>query len=142
LGHAKKAGCVCKHVCFILSRVLKYTDESFYDDLTFNFEQVRNLCECLHIEDNLINLTLLDRYIDLTENKPDFTKYREFKEDTECPICYTELGNNEQLLGCPVCLNPVHTKCMEKWLTIKQSCSYCRNEIWERYNDHNTPLKL
>jgi hypothetical protein len=137
LGHAKRAGCVCKHVCFVLSRVLKYNDQSFYDTLTFDCEKVKDLCTCLSIDSCLINLSLTDKYIDLKDNQPNFNKYREIKEDDDCPICYMELGSGSDLciLGCPACLGAIHKKCMEKWLSNKKSCCYCRNNIWEKYGN-------
>jgi len=140
LGHAKRAGCVCKHVCFVMARVLKYNDETFYDTLTFDYEQIRDICLCLEIDTSLINLSLKDQYIDAERNKPDFTKYRTLLEEAECPICYTEFDDKEKLLGCPACKNAVHVKCMEKWLTIKKTCAYCRNDVWKHYGSEKNQL--
>jgi len=140
-GHAKRAGVVCKHVCFILIKVLKYTNPNYFIDYKIDFNEIKNLYINLVLDQNLFNLSLTDKYFDQITNKPDFTKYREFNTDAECPICYSTFKSQSgSLLGCPTCLNVVHKKCMEKWLTIKESCSYCRSEIWKQYGDKNLQL--
>lgn len=135
VGHAARAGCVCKHVCFVFARVLKYPDPDleFYETLTFDYPKMQELCRCFTLDSSVVNMSLTDKYIDLKENKPKFDKYRAIQADDECPICYTELSEN--ILGCPACLGAVHIKCMEKWLTNKKTCCYCRNPVWERYNE-------
>lgn len=42
----------------------------------------------------------------------------------ECPICYLPIGkkNKKQTL----CNHYFHKKCLKNWLTIKNSCPYCR----------------
>jgi hypothetical protein len=140
LGHAKRAGCVCKHVCFVMSRVLKYKNVSFYDSHNFEVEIVKKLCSQLNVEtidSCLVNLSLSEKYVERKDNQIKFDKYREIKEGDECPICYTDLvvDSPELVIGCPTCLGAVHRKCMEKWLTNKKSCCYCRNRVWENYGE-------
>ena len=151
LGHAKKTNCVCKHVCFIINKVLKHNNNNqFYDNLTFNTTELETIkTKCLNLNYNLdltlFNLSLSDKYEDM-KKIPDFNKYRDLCTSDECPICYDvftfpikknnfSIRNIGDILGCPTCSNAVHKKCMEKWLTKKASCAYCRSDVWKRYGE-------
>jgi predicted nucleic acid-binding Zn finger protein len=128
-GHAKKAGCICKHVCFVFAKVLKYNLTDIYESNKFKYLTVKNICETLQVDTALINLSINDEYF----NQPDFTIFKELFETDECPICFSEFKNNEKKIGCPQCSNAIHLKCMEKWLSYKLSCPYCRSEVWKKY---------
>jgi len=156
LGHAKRTCCVCKHVCFVMSRVLKYRNASFYESLQFEVEPVKSLCSflALNLDTCLINLSLSEKYEDLKskENQLKFDKYRDIREGDECPICYMDLllvsdsvsdsDSESNIIGCPTCLGAMHRKCMEKWLTHKKTCCYCRNGIWAKYGSVVEILQL
>ena len=52
-------------------------------------------------------------------------------DDMECPICFEELKENMKF--CPECSNPVHEKCIEKWIATHKTCVYCRSDVWKSY---------
>jgi len=145
-GRAKKTKIVCKHVCFVLKKVLKYNHQNYFENYIMDFDQIKYLYNILEVDIALINLSLTDKYIDLKNNTPDFNKFRPFNDDDECTICYSTFNKKDNILGCPLCLKPIHKKCIEKWLdTIimgikKESCPNCRSDIWKCYGDKNIKL--
>ena len=123
--HCNKHDCVCKHICFMVIRVLKNLDLIYFSSKQFNcseaFQHLNNM------EELLINSQLTEKY-KLNINNFDVKKdYTADGNDDDCSICYDSLGNNK-LLGCPQCKNSFHKKCMEKWLQLHETCVYCRSE--------------
>ena len=114
---------MCKHICFVLFRVLKYTDHALFDrNCTLNSQEVDLL---------IVKCRGCQFFTD-----PTFTTQRPIEEDSECPICYCTMGANDKdnpVIGCPECKNNVHAKCMQKWLTKRNTCVYCRSTAWINY---------
>ena len=54
-------------------------------------------------------------------------------EDDLCPICYDDMTISQGPLSCPCCKNCIHKVCMEVWLENKDTCVYCRSDIWKTY---------
>lgn len=57
---------------------------------------------------------------------------RAIGEDDMCPVCFNELMDGS-CLSCPACKNYVHKDCMLVWLERKDTCVYCRSNVWARY---------
>jgi hypothetical protein len=149
-SNCAKSQCVCKHVCFVLVRVLKHTGAAFYETRALEPEQVVALSEkCARLNEVVDAAVTNDELANKFKNWQPFDfkcKKPVFDEDDECPICYlafkpcddavtTSNQNKDVILGCPTCKNSVHEGCMIRWLqqTAKPSCVYCRSTAWERY---------
>jgi hypothetical protein len=126
--HCRKNNCYCKHICFLLLRVLKIFDLSHWHSLRLTDDNIKLVIEKLKIS---IDLKLIKKLESLS-----FEFKKELCKDDECSICYDTLNNN--LIQCPDCSHGFHKKCMDKWLLINKNCVYCRSNIWTKYNKNYT----
>jgi hypothetical protein len=143
LSKCAELQCVCKHVCFVIVRVLKYLHTSFFQTLQFDpiiTGALAQRCGLLDIfvDHSIQSLELTRRYWKLI--RADFSVIRDIKEDDECPICYNALSE-KQVLGCPDCRNTLHEVCMIKWLCQSRyaTCVFCRSDIWDCYGRQTGP---
>jgi len=161
---AKARGCVCKHVCFILSRVFKIPLPDLISDFFRNHLVLTDkLMEVIltryavlesaslkHQE--FVNEAFLEKFQELKLNASASTaaatksntpshiskyavkKELDAEEELECMICY-DIMQKDNSIECPLCHNLVHKGCMEKWLKSgKKNCIYCRSDVWKDYN--------
>lgn len=143
--HCKKHGCVCKHLVFLLVRVLKHYDPLFFDTLQLNPEcvlQLRTRADSLGmtVDEQIMNMSLCEKYKSMKSDPFKYTK--PISEDDECPICYDTIigADKDAIVGCPTCNNGFHRKCMDKWLqtSAHKNCVYCRSSVWSAYcRQHN-----
>ena len=49
-------------------------------------------------------------------------------EDNECLICLEQL-QDDKLLRCILCNRSFHTKCINSWIGVSNTCPNCRNII-------------
>jgi hypothetical protein len=123
--HAKK-GNQCKHIIYVMLRVLKAREDVAYQLALISSElrdMIKNAPPIPGVE---------------TDGKGDTDKKGEDGNrkpiEGECPICYDELGAKDTIVYCKAsCGNNVHEDCMQKWLAIskgKATCPYCRAK-WE-----------
>jgi hypothetical protein len=135
--HAKKFKVLCKHICFIYLKICKSTDFSFFQKKKFSDNDIAKL----EIRTKILTSTdiakkFFDNYQSHIANK--FLNFDEAKrenacEDVSCPICFEELVSNIKF--CPQCSNPIHEKCIAKWLEQHNTCVYCRSDVWKKYNN-------
>ena len=120
----KKMNISCKHILYVLSRILK-----------LDFEVIKNLevknAELFFEKMNKIK----KKFFSDLEAKFQIKKDKQVKEDDVCPICYTEFEidtETSNLLQCPDCSNLVHKDCMKLWLenASRKTCVYCRSTKW------------
>ena len=142
-NHAKKNQCVCKHIVFLLIRVLKLYDLEYFKKLVLDTEQYNSIQNKLdnlisHVDDMVVDNELVNKY-KKSQNKDTLFNYDEKSlkdSNDECSICYDSLFNTaDELLSCPTCKNAFHKRCMEKWLTNSPhgNCVYCRSSVWSLY---------
>jgi hypothetical protein len=147
-SHCINKKCLCKHIVFVLVRVLKYYDIDVYKELKFDEEKFLPFLEKIktsYVEDlSLTNLSLNKKYKlkinnDNIENSIDKFSAYPFEEDYECSICYDLLNIQQELLGCPTCKQSFHKDCFNKWLQSSnyKNCVYCRSNIWKEYGKKN-----
>ena len=67
-----------------------------------------------------------DKDILNNDTKIDSVLYDKEIEDDVCPICYEE--NTEKKLNCSHCF---HEECIKKWLQSKNTCPYCRVDVFK-----------
>lgn len=152
-SHCVAHNCLCKHIVFVLLRVLKYYDTDVYGSLKWNEEKMAPYFKKLNankgfLQDNLItNQELTEKYksrvnIDSKKEKNDINdkfSSNSFNEDYECAICYDIMDikdDIEKFVGCPTCKQSFHKLCIKRWLenAVHKNCVYCRSGIWSEYN--------
>ncbi len=140
-SHAKKAGVVCKHICFIYIKICKGVDMDFFEKkkLTqLDIDALKTRTQILISGGTAKKYYKL--YIDAITNTTDFTvaKRDGVLEDACCPICMDDLVSD--VVFCPSCSNPVHDKCIEKWLEQHKTCIFCRSDVWKKYHSSSTDV--
>ena len=156
-SHCITHNCLCKHIVFVLLRVLKYYDTDVYSTLKWNEEKIAPYFEKLKanngllLQDNLItNSELTEKYKlhinsqskkdkDKDNKENDKFSCNVFPEDYECAICYDIMDikdGREKFVGCPTCKQSFHKLCIKRWLenAVHKNCVYCRSCIWSEYN--------
>lgn len=145
----RKHNVVCKHVVFLLFRVLKLVSFEFFTDnalhpafaeevynrsnilVGFRQAEIQNLRRDLTTE--IAESESLTLHLTSTPApKYDFSAKRVSEED--CAICFDTLAVGD-VSGCPTCNNSVHKNCISRWLQLstKKTCVYCRSPVWKYY---------
>jgi hypothetical protein len=123
--HAKKAN-QCKHIVYVMLRVLKAREEVAYQ-LTLVSSELR---EVIKNAPPIPGVETDGKDGTKTEGQDGNRKPIE----GECPICYDELDDKEAIVYCKLsCGNNVHKQCMQNWRAVskgKATCPYCRAK-WE-----------
>lgn len=116
--HAEK-GNQCKHIIYVMLRVLKAREEIAYQ-LALLSSELRDLFQ------NAPPIPGVETNgKDGTEKEGQGNNRKPI--EGECPICYDDLGEKESTVYCKAsCGNNVHRDCMSKWLAMKSTCPYCR----------------
>ncbi|KAE8843623.1 hypothetical protein PTNB73_09312 [Pyrenophora teres f. teres] len=123
--HAMK-GNQCKHIVYVMLRVLKARENIAYQLALLSSELrevIKNAPPIPGVE---------------TDGKDGTEKAGEDGNrkpiEGECPICYDELGSKEDTVYCKAsCGNNIHKACMQNWMAAssgKGTCPYCRAK-WE-----------
>ena len=117
---------VCKHMYFILGRILKDS-------------KIINKIKCVaDIEDNFNDISLNLKNI-LNKHVSNNTNDLEYDNKECCSICFEEFGD-ESVEQCQLsCKNVFHTECINLWLSNNNSCPLCRSS-WTTLNSDN-PLE-
>lgn len=121
---------LCKHLLFVLIRVLGMTREQVFNEYyvplitkTNPFNTSTNSIEsCVRYMDKKAVLHLEAAETVDTQGK------REVDEEESCPICLEDFGK-EKLVWCKSqCKNYIHASCFTKWVKKKEdaTCVYCR----------------
>lgn len=142
LTHCKKNNCVCKHICFVVIKVMRDHDLGFFQKNNFQLN-IRVINEFLSKKDAISlkhqNNDLTQQYLQNVDVKKmfnvDTSDHHETTHD-DCCICYEDIqmtNNHTCLRKCPRCRNILHKVCIEKWLLSSQSCPLCRSS-WQEYN--------
>jgi len=123
----------CKHIYFILVKVMKTMDEDketyTKDDLEYMFNNIPNITNNL-----VIDPTLKEAYVKLKQNKSVNSAMVEQKDtDDLCPICLDDLENGDEIDYCKFsCGKGIHKVCYSMW--TKQhvaTCVFCKAE-WNK----------
>lgn len=123
--HAKK-GNQCKHIVYVILRVLKAQEDVAYQ-LALTSTELRELIK---------NAPLIPGIETDGEDTSTEEQDRNRKPiEGECPICYDELNaNKDDIVYCKAgCGNNVHKGCMQSWIQVargKATCPYCR-AVWD-----------
>ena len=136
----------CKHIFFILMRVMKVDNErqKFYDD----FELLDMFSNIPKITHNLIAKKKLRKKYqkikkrieeiegneeeeedddDVKKDKEGLAEQKPIQDDDVCPICLDNIKDNGDLVYCKKCGKSLHKKCFEMWCKKnKKTCVFCR----------------
>jgi hypothetical protein len=143
--HAKKHKVLCKHLCFLHFKICKSTDVTFYMTKKLSQNDREKLIDKLNsLKNTEISKKYYENYIKkINKDKccdDDFNKAKRDIDivDMDCPICFDELKDNIKF--CPECSNPVHQKCIDKWMESHDECIYCRSDVWKKYKNNNQEI--
>lgn len=130
--HAKK-GNQCKHIVYIMLRVLKAREHVAYQ-LALTGTELRELIK---------NAPLIPGVETNGNDKPGEEQDDNRKPiEGECPICYDGLNPaSDEIVYCKAsCGNNVHKACMQSWIQVaargKATCPYCRSS-WDTEDAFN-----
>lgn len=116
--HAKK-GNQCKHIAYVLSRVLRVSAGLEYQ-LAFLSSELRDI---------FAKAPPLPSVIAENSSKHDGNRK---PLEGDCPICFSEFEEGEETVYCKAaCGNNVHAHCFNQWKAAKQgrggvTCPFCR----------------
>lgn len=118
-----KKGNQCKHIIYVMLRVLKAREEVAYQ-LALTGTELRELIK---------NAPLIPGVeTDGHDNSGEEQDGNRKPVEGECPICYDELNQeNDEIVYCKAsCGNNVHKMCMQSWIQVaiggQATCPYCR----------------
>lgn len=151
-------GNLCKHIIFVLHRVLKvsrhspliYQQALLTNELNEIFSKADGQNNDLSI---LAEQPIRDAYhattgdpnviLTMTANVKPTIEQKPITDDDECPICFESMFNEKNnIIFCSrSCGNNIHKNCFEKWrqakLSMRESvtCPFCRIE-WKNKQDN------
>lgn len=135
---SKQHNSVCKHITFIVCKVLGIYDYKFFETKKLNKQYQKKLLKTINSSiwyDNNISI----KYINY-EFKQNVV--RQLNINDKCPICCDyfnnieiecDTTNSKEIISCPECFNFIHKDCMDIWIKISNNCVYCRSYKWENY---------
>ena len=127
-----KKGTVCKHICFIVCKILRYLNKDFFDSKKLPDEQIEQLVAKLTTN----NMCQIDKSLIKEIKKISLELFMNFirpiEEGDSCPICFDDI-NSKDKLACPSCHNYIHNDCMEVILENRNNCLWCQDDIWSKY---------
>ena len=117
--NSNKEGTVCKHICFLVCKVLKYYDQTFFQTKIMDPDTLNVLLDKLQESDVWKDKQLCKQLLKLSLN--------DFLVD--------DIKKEEQIVTCPTCENQMHSDCMNVWLERSNTCVYCRSDIWKHFEE-------
>ena len=152
---AKEHGVFCKHILFVVFRVLKLFNYSnilskitiddtailFFKNKTLNalhIEKVHSFVNTFNFSDissSLFNIDYIKHYERLVSKQP-LQHSSDKTIPTECVICFDGIKNVYDTSNCDQCIGCFHTSCFNTWLKFNKSCPLCRAPINYNKNDY------
>lgn len=132
LNSAKK-NTVCKHISFIVCKVMKILEPEFFESKKITDKQMEMLISKFSDKSELWkNKDLVRDIQEITINY-----FKDFKGpiDDVCTFCYDDMSDKDKdtSVYCPTCNHCYHTECMNIWLENYERCSVCSSEVWKHY---------
>lgn len=123
-GEFKKRNLICKHIYFIISKVLKDSKQIILNEIGSK----PNIC----IFSLKINLNLNEKFNNnLNPRFKNIIKYNNDNINDICSICYDDFIKDETITKCKLCNNYFHNQCINIWLrkSTRCTCPMCRS-VW------------
>jgi hypothetical protein len=132
----------CKHIYFILIRILhvkpQNEDKDMFtnNELTKMFNSIPKIITKLVVDDSIKN-----KYNDVKKNI--VNKPNKKSTDDLCPICLDDLDNGDDLDYCKYsCGKQIHIDCFQMWIKVKpKKCLFC-TKSWDFKEINNTYINL
>lgn len=125
----------CKHISFVVTRILKLFDVNFFLTKQLTEEHIAILISKL-TTDTVLN----DKELTKISSTVSLADYKNFTKDIsglECSICCMDLNEDREQnnVACISCKNEIHMECISVWLeNPNNKCIYCRSDSWKYLN--------
>jgi hypothetical protein len=131
--NSSKKNTVCKHISFIVCKVMKVLDLDFFETKQLTETQLQSL------------LNKFSDKSDLWKNKDYVRNLKQINLDTfknfptplddVCTFCYDQMNDQDipHSVCCPSCKHSYHSECMDIWLENYLRCSVCSSDVWKHY---------
>jgi len=126
---AKSRDIVCKHITFIICKVLGIYDHTFFETKKLKLIYQKRMARIIGGSGIWHNNEISVKHINYKFNK---NTVRKLNTEETCPICCDAFSNVETI-SCPECHQFVHKSCIDVWIETSKTCIYCRNSIWSNY---------
>jgi len=131
--NSSKKNIVCKHICFIVCKVLRILETYFFETKTLKSEHLLQLLDKFNINSDIWK----DKKLARTTNKVTIQDFKIFPNQINdtCTFCYDEMTDADRAIACacPLCKHCFHEECMDVWMEGHEKCSYCFNGFWTYY---------
>ena len=138
---------VCKHIAFIMCRVVGYATVDFFKTFRLNKDEVSMIMDKMSVQREAIMMNVeanrmkdgcnaIDDSLIIRKkilNKDSYLNSTRTVDEEDCPICFDLIEKDNNRLNCPDCKKHVHKECMEIWLSRNNSCVHCRSTNWKHY---------
>ena len=127
-----KYNTVCKHICFVVCKILKYLNKGFFETRKLSNELRTKLVNKLS-SNNLIDIdkSLIKEFKKVTLDLfKQFTK--QLDPEDSCPICFDSFDVKTKV-ACPSCHNYIHSECVEVILETRNNCLWCMDDVWSKF---------
>lgn len=138
---------VCKHIAFIMCRVLGYATVDFFKTFKLNKDEVTMIMDKMSVQREAIMMNVeanrmkdgcnaVDDSLIIRKkimNKDSYLNSSRDVNEEDCPICFDVIEQDVNRINCPDCKKHVHKECMEIWLSRNNSCIHCRSTNWKHY---------
>jgi hypothetical protein len=125
---------VCKHIAFVVCKVIQVLELNFFDSKKLTSEQLQLLLAKFSDKSELWKNKDFVRHI--KEITLDTFKNFPSPIDDVCTFCYDQMTEDDKpiALCCPMCNHCFHSECMDIWLENYSKCTVCSSEFWTHYN--------
>lgn len=127
----KYRGMKCKHIYFVLIKILKLTD----DKNSFTNEELKVLIKKKDITDGIkVDNSILIKYKKCVDGSIEQIPIKPRTDDL-CPICMDDITNGEEYESCQwSCGNCVHVDCFDVWKTKQgnDDCIVCKTSFYKK----------
>lgn len=138
---------VCKHISFIMCRVIGYVTEDFFKNHRLSKDEVNMIIDKMSAQREVIMTNIeLNRMKDSCNaiddkmiirkkmlNRDSYLNSTRAVNEEDCPICFDNIEMNDNRLNCPDCKKHIHKECMEIWLSRNKTCVHCRSDNWKHF---------
>ena len=131
---------LCKHMCWLVFKVLKHTDLD-----VFRTRRVPSALVASLVADDAARCRLVEEWGRSDGSSFEGSPDRELSfaawtpkscpfavpgkwplADADCPVCFDEMQEQNSSKQCPRCSNCFHGECIDTWFAHRQSCPLCR----------------
>ncbi len=130
-------GRLCKHIIFVMVKVLQVSQNSEYvyqnallqTELAEIFASApQSAASVVQAKKEVIKAYKKSIGAEEDDEKEVVVELVEKLPEGDCPVCFEDLNGGEALDSCATCRNFIHRDCLKMWLAVQESCCYCRGK--------------